>query len=111
MDKYKTIADFPDASIIMALIYSVVSAVPPFFSLALFIIWMFGSAASYFAILRMTGKKRFFHVTTAFSFAVFILSLLFASLNSADVQVLPGYWVVFYALMTGLSYLGLSFYK
>lgn len=111
MDFYKTIADFPDASFIMAVIFSIVSAVPPFFAVALFVIWMFGSASSYFAILRFTGRKRFFHVTTAFSFAVFILSILFSSLNTAEIQVMNGYWVIFYALMTGLSYLGLSFYK
>lgn len=109
--KYKTIADFPDSSYIMALIYSVASAMPPFFSIALFVIWIFGSASSYFVILRFTGRKRFFHGITAFSFACFVLSLLFASLNDPSVQVMSGYWVGFYALMTGLSYLGLHFYK
>lgn len=111
MDKYKTIADFTDVPLIIALIYSVVSAVPPFFSVALFLIWMFGSASSYFAILRFTGKKRLFHSITAFSFACFIFSLLLSSLNSSEVIVLNGYWVAFYILITGLSYLGLSFYK
>ncbi len=111
MDKYKIITDFPGESVILALIYSVASAMPPFFAISLFVIWLFGSASSYFAILRLTGKKRFFHVVTSFSFATFILSLLFASLNSSSVQVLNGYWVGFYALMTGLAYLGLSFYK
>jgi hypothetical protein len=110
MDYYKTVADFPDQSYIMAFIYSVASAMPLFFPITLFVIWLLGGGASYFAILRSTGRKRFFHVATAFSFACFILSLLFASLNGA-VQVLSGYWVGFYALMTGLSYLGLSFYK
>lgn len=113
MDKYKTIADFPDSSIMMALIYSVVSAVPPFFPIALFILWLFGSGASYFAILRLTGRKRFFHVITSFSFACFIFSLYLASMNDSTIPitVLSGYWVGFYALMTGLSYLGLSSYK
>lgn len=113
MDMYKTIADFSNESIIMAMIYSVASAVPPFFAVALFIIWIFGSASSYFAILRLTGKKRFFHSATAFSFACFIFSLLFASMNdpTVPITVMNGYWVGFYALMTGLSYLGLSFYK
>jgi len=110
MDYYKIVADFPDESYIVALIYSVASAVPLFFPITLFVIWLFGAGASYFAILRSTGRKRFFHVITAFSFASFILSLLFASLNGA-VIVMSGYWVGFYALMTGLSYLGLSFYK
>lgn len=110
MEFYKTVADFPDESFIIALIYSISSAMPLFFPILLFVIWLFGGGASYFAILRSTGKKRFFHVTTAFSFASFILSLLFASLNG-DVIVMEGYWVAFYALMTGLSYLGLSFYK
>jgi Na+-driven multidrug efflux pump len=110
MDLYKTVADFPDNSYIMALIYSVSSATPLFFPIALFLIWLLGGGASYFAILRSTGRKRFFHVATAFSFVSFILSLLFTSLNG-DVIVMSGYWVGFYALMTGLAYLGLSFYK
>ena len=111
MDKFKIVSDFSSEPTIIALIYSVASAMPQFFSISLFVIWIFGSASSYFAILRSTGKKRFFHVITSFSFGVFILSILFASLNSSVVQVLNGYWVGFYALMTGLSYLGLSQYK
>lgn len=111
MDKYKTIEDFPDASIIMGVIYAVASAVPLFFAIGLFVIWLFGGGASYFAILRFTNKKRFFHVATSFSFACFVLSLPLVSLNSSDVIVLNGYWVGFYALMTGLSYLGLAFHK
>lgn len=111
MDKLKVISDFPDESIIIALVYSVVSAMPQFFSITLFVIWLFGSASSYFAILRSTGRKRFFHVVTAFSFANVILSVLFASMNSSSVTVLNPYWIIFYVLMTGLAYLGLSFYK
>lgn len=111
MDKFKTIADFPDISFIMAVIYSVASASPHFFSVSLFIFWLSGSAASYFAILRLTGKKRIFHSLTALGFSNFILSLFLASMNSTAVEVLNGYWVIFYALMTVLAYLGLSFYK
>lgn len=110
MDYYKTVSDFPSESYIKAFIYSIASATPYFFSVVLLLIWIFGSASSYFAILRSTGKKRFFHVLLAFSFVSFILSLYFISLNG-DVEVMNGYWVVFYALMSGLSYLGLSFYK
>lgn len=114
MDKYKTIADFSDASTIMAMIYSVASAVPPFFAIAVFVFWIFGSASAYFAILRLTTKKRFFHVATSMSFACFVISLLLASMNNLDdygITVLNGYWVAFYILMTALSFLGLSFYK
>jgi len=110
MDLYKTVADFPNQSWIMSLIYSVADGMPSFFPMALFLIWLLGGGAAYFAILRSTGKKRFFHVATAFSFGSFVLSLLFASLNG-EVIVMSGYWVGFYALMTGLSYLGLAFYK
>lgn len=111
MNLYKTISDFPDQSILTALIYSVVSAAPLFFPIAVFFLWVLGSGASYFAILRSTGRKRIFHVTTAFSFGCFFISLLLASMNSSSIEVLSGYWVGFYALMTALSYLGLSFYK
>lgn len=111
MQLYKTISDFPDQSIIMAFIYSIASAAPLFFPIALFIIWISGMGASYFAILRSTGRRRFFQVATAFSFAIFTISLYFVSLNSATIEVMSGYWVAFYVLMTALSYLGLSFYK
>jgi hypothetical protein len=111
MDYYRTIADFPNDSIIEAFVYSLASAMPLFFPTILFSIWVFGTGASYFAILRTSGRKRFFQSLTALSFACFILSLLFASLNSAVVEVFNGYWVGFYVLMTILSYLGLSFYK
>lgn len=110
MDYYKTIKDFPNESYIVAFIYSVASASPLFFTVFLFFLWIFGTGSSYYAILRATGKKRFFQVALSFSIACFVLSLLFISLNG-EVEVLNGYWTIFYALMSGLAYLGLSFYK
>jgi hypothetical protein len=77
----------------------------------LFFVWILGTASSYYAILTLTGKKRFWHSLTAMSFATFLMSLILAAMNEADFTFLSGYWVAFYILMTMASYFLLDRYK
>jgi hypothetical protein len=108
--KYSVMSDFGGQGII-PLMKSIITAVPPFFSIVLFMVWIFGTASSYFAILKITGKKRFWHSLTAMSFATFLLSLLIAAMNEASFVFLSGYWVGFYILMTLASFFLLDRYK
>jgi len=110
MQKYKTMADFGGVGIIQ-LLSAVVTAIPPFFSIMLFSLWIFGTAASYFSILKLTGKKRFWHSLTAFSFSMFLASLILVAQNTADITFLSGYWIGFYILMTMMSWVLLDRYK
>jgi len=110
MQKYKTMADFGGVGIIQ-LLSAVVTAIPPFFSIMLFSLWIFGTAASYFSILKLTGKKRFWHSLTAFSFSMFLASLILVAQNTADITFLSGYWIGFYILMTMISWVLLDRYK
>jgi len=111
MQKYKIMTDFNSTVGAMPLLQSVVTAVPMFFPVTLFMIFLLGTASSYFAILKSTGKKRFFHSLTAMSFITFILSLTIAAMNTTTTTLLSGYWVAFYILMTVMSYFLLSNYK
>ena len=111
MDYYRTLGDFTNSSASLALVQSVAVAVPPFFPVALFLIWLLGTASSYYAMLRMTGKKRFWNALTAMSFAIFLISLLFSSMNTSEVTILSGYWVGFYILMTLGSWYALTQHK
>lgn len=111
MQKYKTMRDFNDMTGIMPVLSSIVTAIPPFFSIILFILWVFGSASAYFVMLKTTGKKRFWHALTAMSFVCFLLSLLIAGMNTATITFLNGYWVGFYILTVLISWLMLSHYK
>lgn len=111
MDYYRTIDDFSTTSKTLAFFQSIASAVPTYFPMFLFLVWIFGSASSYFVILKTTGKKRFFHSVTAMSFIMFIVALLLASMNTTEVTILNGYWVGFYILMTLFSWYGLTQYK
>lgn len=105
MDKYKVMADFNESGV-MPLLSANVSAVPVFFPVILFTFWLLGTGISYFAILKTTGKKRFFHSLTAMSFATFLASLIVAAMNTATMTYLSGYWVGFYILMVvGSSWL------
>jgi len=108
--QYCTMADFGGTGIV-ALLSAIVTAIPPFFSIMLFMLWIFGTGSSYFAILKTTGKKRFWHSLTSFSFVTFLMSLLIAGMNTADVTFLSGYWVGFYILMTIASFVLLDRYK
>jgi len=110
MNKYKTMTDFGGDGII-PLLSAVVTAIPQFFSIVLFVLWLFGTGGSYFAILKTTGKKRFWHSLTAFSFIMFLASLIIAAMNNATTTFLSGYWVGFYILMTIASFVLLDRYK
>jgi len=110
MDKFTTITDL-SSSAGLALFQSLALAMPGFFPMVLFCIWIFGTASSYFAILATTSKKRFWQSFTSMSFATFILSLPLASMNTATVTVLSGYWIGFFILATLFSWYGLSQYK
>lgn len=107
---YCTMDDFGGVGVV-PLLSSIVTAIPPFFSILLFVIWLLGTGGSYFAILKSTGRKRFWHSLTAFSFVSFLMSLLLAGMNTADITFLSGYWVGFYILMTIASYILLDRYK
>jgi len=61
----------------------------------LFMFWVALNAASYFAILKLTGKKRFWHTFTSMSFVFFIVSVIVASMNTGSIIFLSGYWVGF----------------
>jgi len=109
--KYKVMADFGGQGII-PLLKSIITAIgTPFFSIILFMIWILGTASSYFAILNFTGKKRFWHSLTAMSFATFLMSLILAGMNEESFTFLSGYWVGFYILMTLASFFLLDRYK
>lgn len=111
IELYKTVGDFPLDTGAMAIMKAVVSAVPIFFPLFLFLIFLLATAASYFATLKITGRRRFWQSLTGVSFVSFILSLIIASMNSPEVEFLSGYWVGFYILMTLGSWYGLTQYK
>lgn len=110
MEKYKTMVDFGGVGV-LPMMEAIVTAVPVFFQLVLFILWIFGTASSYFMILKTTGKKRFWHSLTAMAFIIFLASLLISAQNTAITTYLSGYWVGFYILMTLVSWFFLDTYK
>jgi hypothetical protein len=110
MQKYLTMEDFGGQGIIQ-LLSAIVTAIPPFFSILLFVLWVFITASSYFTILKTTGKKRFWHSLTAVSFIMFLASLIVAAQNNSDITFLDGYWIGFYILMTVMSWVLLDRYK
>lgn len=109
--QFCTVNDFGGVGVVPVL-SSIVTAIPPFFSILLFVIWLFGTGSSYFTILKTTGKKRFWHSLTAFSFVTFLMSLVVAGMNGTnDITFLSGYWVGFYILATVVSFVLLDRYK
>lgn len=110
MDKYKVLSDFGGVGVV-PLLKSIVTAIDSFFPIILFVIWILGTASSYFAISKLTNRKRFWQSLTAMSFVTFLLSLLIASMNEVDFPFLSGYWVAFYILMTLISWFILDRYK
>lgn len=111
MQKYKTMLDFPSQEGVMPILSAVITAIPPFWSVVLFVLWITGTATSYFAILKSTGKKRFWHSLTAMSFVCFLLSLVIVGMNTTALIHLSGYWVGFYILTVLGSWFMLAHYK
>ena len=110
MEQLKVMTDF-NGSGFVPIMSSVSTAIPSFWSLLLFVFWLVINAASYFSILKLTGKKRFFHTFTATSFIIFLTSLVVAAMNTSDITFLEGYWVGFYILMTVVGWVLLDKYK
>ena len=111
MDYYQTAANFSNSTGLIPYVQSIAVAVPVFFPILFFMLWLTGTAAAYFAILKTTGTRRFWQVSTAMSFLFFIVSILMSSINTSAVEVLSGYWIAFYLVMTLGSWYGLSQYK
>ena len=110
METYKVASDFNGSGMI-PIMESVTTAIPPFWPFLLFMFWIAMNGASYFAILKLTGKKRFFHTFTSMSFVFFLVSLIIASMNTVATTFLSGYWVGFYILMTLIGWFLLELYK
>ncbi len=107
---YATMETFGDITL-LNMFKAIVTAIPDFFPILIFFLWIFFSGASYFTILKTTGKKRFFHSLTAMSFIAFLLSILIAAMNEVGFEFINGYWIGFYILMTVVSTYLLSQYK
>ena len=111
MTQYLTAADFGGTGVVPYL-SAISTAIPLFWPITLFVLWITINAASYFSILKTTGRKRFFHTFTASTFAIFLISLPLAAMNGInDVLFLPGYWVAFYLLFTVIGWYLLENYK
>ena len=110
MQPYLIAKDFNGSGLIPYM-SSITTAIPSYWSFLLFVFWISTNAASYFAILKLTGKKRFFHTFTSTSFVYFIIAVIMASMNTATITFLSGYWVGFYILMTLLGWFLLENYK
>ena len=109
MQKYLEYTDFNGTGL-MPIMSAVSTAVPLFWALLLFVFWIAINGASYFAILKLTGKKRFFHTFVASSFVMFLGALIITAQNNA-VTFLSGYWVAFYLVMTVIGWFLLHHYK
>jgi len=110
MQPYLIAKDFSGSGLIPYM-RALTTAIPVFWPFSLFIFWIVTNAASYFAILKLTGKKRFFHTFVSTSFVYFIISVIIASMNDVTTTFLSGYWVGFYILMTLLGWFLLDNYK
>lgn len=111
MQKYLTATDFSGTGLIPYL-SAVSTAIPPFWSVTLFILWIVISAGAYFAILKSTGRKRFWHTFTASSFVMFLVSLPITAMNGTNgITFLEGYWVAFYIIWTVIGWYILENHK
>lgn len=111
MQKYQIASDFAGTGLVPYM-SAVSTAIPLFWAITLFVLWIVVNAASYFSILKLTGRKRFWHTFTSVTFVFFIVSLIIASMNGTNgITFLSGYWVAWYILWTVLGWVLLENYK
>lgn len=110
MQKYLEYTDFNGTGLV-PIMSAVTTAVPLFWPLLFFVFWIAINGASYFAILKLTGKKRFFQTFVATSFIIFLGTVIIAAMNTTTIIFLSGYWVAFYLLMTVIGWFLLHHYK
>lgn len=111
VNQYLVSTDF-NGSGLVPMASAVSTAIPPFWGFLLFVFWISINASSYFAILKLTRRKRFFHTFTASSFVFFLVSVIVASMNGINnITFMTGYWVAFYILMTVIGWFMLESYK
>lgn len=110
MEKYLEYTDFNGTGLV-PIMSAVTTAVPLFWPLLIFVFWIAINGASYFAILKLTGRKRFFHTFVATSFVMFLSSVVISAMNTSSITFLSGYWVAFYLVMTVAGWFLLHHYK
>jgi hypothetical protein len=110
MQKYLEYTDFNGTGLV-PIMSAVSTAIPLFWALLLFVFWIAINGASYFTILKLTGKKRFFHTFVATSFVMFLASIVMSAQNTSTITFLSGYWVAWYLLMTVIGWFLLQQYK
>jgi len=111
VNQYLVSTDFNGTGMI-PMMSAVSTAIPQFWAVLIFVFWIGLNAASYFAILKLTGKKRYWHTLTATSFVMFLATLILAVMNQLnDIVFITGYWVAFYILMTVVGWFLLEAYK
>jgi len=111
MQPFLTATDFAGTGLIPYM-SAISTAIPTFWPATLFVLWLVINAASYFSILKSTGKKRFWLTFIAVTFVFFLISLLIASMNGInDIIFLQGYWVAWYLLWTVIGWFLLENYK
>jgi len=111
IEQLHTMTDYGGVGVVPLLDSIVVATGGYFFSITLFVMLFTLTGASYFTMLKFTGKKRFWNAITAVSFTTFLSSLIIASMNHDSIIYLNGYWVGFYTLLTVGSWFMLSNYK
>jgi hypothetical protein len=84
---------------------TIVQAVPPFFPILIFVIWLLGSLVIYYSNIKTTNEKNLKNGLLAMSFVCFLLSLFISSLNTQEIIYLPFYWIIFYIVTTAFIYL------
>lgn len=89
---------------LMGMIETVVLAVPPFFPIIIFVIWLIGSLIIYNNNIKATNEKNIKNSLLTMGFVAFISTLILTSLNTETITYMPYYWIIFYILIIALIY-------
>lgn len=88
----------------LGMIDTVVMAVPPFFPIIIFVIWLIGSLIIYTNNIKSTNEKNIKNPLLAMAFVAFLSTLALTSLNRETIIYMPYYWIIFYILIIACIY-------
>lgn len=103
IDQCKTIADYPTASGVMPMLYSIRDCIPYAFEGMLLIIFLMVFGANYFISKARVGRPKILMGLVATSLAFTVLSLIVALM-----QLVTFTTVLFYAFLTIVSFILLN---
>jgi hypothetical protein len=110
MEKHLTAENFSNGTGLIPYTDAIVSVIPDFFGLSIFLFFILGTLILYVSELKTTNAKKFWESMTAMSLFCLIATLFVSIANVPNLIYARPYWIFLYILTTAISYKSIESY-